>query len=376
MRIFTLQSTSAEDAVGVIKGLCDDGSGQIMVGVDSRTNSLIVSGEKERHLDVVEAILLRLDQIDPQGARQAAQLEVYSLDDLDPQSVLPVLQTMLAGRSEVRMEVDPKTRNLIVLAPPDDHTTVRETLEKLCRKPASAELDQAQEERGEERNDPESGVQEEPRRRQRALGDILATAQWTTVTEGFVLRVYSDQEVARIDQRRDAYEKRRQEYLAKRTPLDERRESIRRQLPDQRLQAYAQAMLKRYDRDNDGMLDTKEQERMRPAPRDMDTNKDGSITSRELTRYIVQQMRERSNPSPSVESVPENWKELQDELDAIDAKIKAFQEEFEDVLEPLTEHDFYKVIEVTREFIRVRHGQGERIIPFASIREIRRTMHE
>jgi len=65
IRIFSLQSTAAEDAAAVIKQLCDDGSGQIKVGVDSRTNSLIVSGEKERHLDVVEAILLRLDKNDP-----------------------------------------------------------------------------------------------------------------------------------------------------------------------------------------------------------------------------------------------------------------------------------------------------------------------
>ncbi len=74
--------------------------------------------------------------------------------------------------------------------------------------------------------------------------------------------------------------------------------------------------------------------------------------------------------------MPDNWEELQDELDAIDAKTKALQEEFENVLEPLTKHDFYKVMEVTREFIRVRLGQEERIIPFASIREIRRTVHE
>ena len=58
IRVFSLQSTAAEDAAAVIKKLCDDGSGQIKVGVDSRTNSLIVSGEKERHLDVVEAVLL------------------------------------------------------------------------------------------------------------------------------------------------------------------------------------------------------------------------------------------------------------------------------------------------------------------------------
>jgi type II secretory pathway component GspD/PulD (secretin) len=78
IRIFSLQNTAAEDAAAVIKELCDDGSGQIKIGVDLRTNSLIVSGEQERHLDVVEAILLRLDKSDPRRVPQTPKDEEKS----------------------------------------------------------------------------------------------------------------------------------------------------------------------------------------------------------------------------------------------------------------------------------------------------------
>lgn len=62
IKIFALQQMAASDAANVVKGICDDGSDQLKIGVDARKNALIVSGNKERHLDVIEALLLRLDQ--------------------------------------------------------------------------------------------------------------------------------------------------------------------------------------------------------------------------------------------------------------------------------------------------------------------------
>jgi type II secretory pathway component GspD/PulD (secretin) len=68
-RIFSLQNLSARDAAPLIREIFDK-AGQTRVGVESRTNSLIVSAEKE-NLDVVEAILLRLDESDPRRIPQA-----------------------------------------------------------------------------------------------------------------------------------------------------------------------------------------------------------------------------------------------------------------------------------------------------------------
>lgn len=64
---------------------------------------------------------------------QKLHLEVYRLDGLgvDSQTVLRVLQTLLAGHPEVRMELDPVNRNLVVLASPDDHAVIKEMLVQL-----------------------------------------------------------------------------------------------------------------------------------------------------------------------------------------------------------------------------------------------------
>jgi type II secretory pathway component GspD/PulD (secretin) len=70
-RVFSLQRARAEDAAPLVEGLADVDSGRINVNVDPRTNSLIVSAEKEHHLDVIEAILLRLDESDARRGPKA-----------------------------------------------------------------------------------------------------------------------------------------------------------------------------------------------------------------------------------------------------------------------------------------------------------------
>ncbi len=69
IKVFALQNTSAKGAAEVIRELFGDTLDKIHVGVESRTNSLIVSAERKHQLDVVEALLLRLDQ------RQARYLQ-------------------------------------------------------------------------------------------------------------------------------------------------------------------------------------------------------------------------------------------------------------------------------------------------------------
>jgi hypothetical protein len=58
-------------------------------------------------------------------------VEAYSVNKADPQTTLKVMQTLLAGLPDVRMDIDPKTNNLIVLARPPQHATIRATLEKM-----------------------------------------------------------------------------------------------------------------------------------------------------------------------------------------------------------------------------------------------------
>jgi hypothetical protein len=77
IRIFSLQHTSAKDVAAIIEELSAAQSGQMSVGVDSRTNSLVVSAKKEG-LDVVEAILLELDKSDAWPGPQASKDEEKS----------------------------------------------------------------------------------------------------------------------------------------------------------------------------------------------------------------------------------------------------------------------------------------------------------
>ncbi len=102
---------------------------------------IILRGNKE-DVKRVSELIGRLESRRPESipgkddeeAGEAQRLEAYPLNELDPQTVLSVLQTLLAGRppdAKMALTVDPRTGNLIVLASPNDHATVRATLEQM-----------------------------------------------------------------------------------------------------------------------------------------------------------------------------------------------------------------------------------------------------
>ncbi|MGA2796475.1 MAG: EF-hand domain-containing protein [Thermoguttaceae bacterium] len=67
------------------------------------------------------------------GPEGPVQVEAYSITKADPQTTLKVMQTLLAGKPDVRMDIDPKTNHLIVLARPAEHATIRAALDQLQR---------------------------------------------------------------------------------------------------------------------------------------------------------------------------------------------------------------------------------------------------
>ncbi len=95
---------------------------------------MIATGRPER-LARLEDILKVIDA--PRGGGDAGvlegspQVEVYTINTADPQSTLKVMQTLLAGLPDVRMDIDPKTNNLIVLARPAQHATIRAILAQM-----------------------------------------------------------------------------------------------------------------------------------------------------------------------------------------------------------------------------------------------------
>ncbi len=68
IKLFQLQNSSAQAAAELVKALFGRDAGRFTIGVDARTNALIVRAADERQLEAIEAILLRLDEGDPQDA--------------------------------------------------------------------------------------------------------------------------------------------------------------------------------------------------------------------------------------------------------------------------------------------------------------------
>jgi Ca2+-binding EF-hand superfamily protein len=67
------------------------------------------------------------------GPEGLVRVEAYTVTKADPQTTLKVLQTLLAGKPDVRMDIEPKTNHLIVLARPAEHATIQATLAQLQR---------------------------------------------------------------------------------------------------------------------------------------------------------------------------------------------------------------------------------------------------
>jgi type II secretory pathway component GspD/PulD (secretin) len=71
IRVFMLQRASAKDAARVIKDVLDVKRDQIRIAVDPRTNSLIVSARQKAVLDVIEAILMKVDEAEVKSSTSA-----------------------------------------------------------------------------------------------------------------------------------------------------------------------------------------------------------------------------------------------------------------------------------------------------------------
>jgi type II secretory pathway component GspD/PulD (secretin) len=141
LRTFTLRFVTPEEILPNLRQLLDIQSdqfktsdGSLLLTVDTNGKRLIATGRPEK-LARLESILKVIDA--PRGGGDAGvlegspQVEVYSINTADPQSTLKVMQTLLAGLPDVRMDIDPKTNNLVVLARPAQHATIRATLDQM-----------------------------------------------------------------------------------------------------------------------------------------------------------------------------------------------------------------------------------------------------
>lgn len=118
--------------------------GSLRLAVDELGRRILATGKKERLARLQE--IVKLVDVGMPGSENAGapieqpQLEVYSVTNADPASVLQVMQTLLAGLPDVRLTTDPKTGNLVALAKPSQHATIKATLDQLQRDGSQVEV--------------------------------------------------------------------------------------------------------------------------------------------------------------------------------------------------------------------------------------------
>jgi type II secretory pathway component GspD/PulD (secretin) len=117
--------------------------GSIRIIFDPTGTKFLVTGKEEkiaRVAEVLKSIDIPEAKKKTDGLNEAPQLEVYSITASEPQAVLQVMQTLLAGSPDVRLAIDPKTGNLVALARPADHATIKATLDQMQRDARKVEV--------------------------------------------------------------------------------------------------------------------------------------------------------------------------------------------------------------------------------------------
>jgi len=144
LNVIPLKHVTAEEVLVVARqllGLPEDQNaatdGSIRIAVDPLGTKLFVTGKAEP-MARFDEILKLVDvpatfEIGEGGVVESPQLEVYSITAADPASVLQVMQTLMAGLPDVRLASDPKTGNLVAMARPSQHATIKATLDQMQR---------------------------------------------------------------------------------------------------------------------------------------------------------------------------------------------------------------------------------------------------
>jgi type II secretory pathway component GspD/PulD (secretin) len=140
-KIFPVKHITPAEAFDMMRPFLDIPEGKnapvdnsVRIVVDAPNKRLLASGKAERLAKIQEI----LEKIDPEGLDavepgkvEEPQLEVYSIRTADPDAVLAVLQTLFSGVPNVRLAKDAKTGNIIAMATPAQHATIRATIDQL-----------------------------------------------------------------------------------------------------------------------------------------------------------------------------------------------------------------------------------------------------
>ena len=151
IKLFTMKHVSAEEVLVVARQLLGLGEqqnaaadGSIRFAVDGIGDKVFVTGKADviqRFQQVQQLMDVPSDAIDGDPTiLETPQLEVYSVTDADPTAVLQVMQTIMAGLPDIRLASDPQTGNLVALARPSEHATIRATLDQMQKDASQIEV--------------------------------------------------------------------------------------------------------------------------------------------------------------------------------------------------------------------------------------------
>jgi hypothetical protein len=137
-RLFELKHIAPREAIAELRPFFDlkesetaAADGSIRLTIAPGGNKLIASGVPEK-IARVEKILQIIDV--PRGGPDARAdlpgVVVYSTDGADPQQVLKILQTLFAGKQDVRFEIDVPNGCIIALAPAAEQKSIAAVLNK------------------------------------------------------------------------------------------------------------------------------------------------------------------------------------------------------------------------------------------------------
>jgi len=138
-RSFQLQHISVDEAMTILRELLGipkdlNSTDAIKIAPDPIARRLLVNASPEV-LKQIERYLTEIDKenkpVQEAVVGETLQLEIHPVTGPDPNTVLQVLQTMLTGSPGVRLAVDPATGNIVALARPTEHATIRATIQQM-----------------------------------------------------------------------------------------------------------------------------------------------------------------------------------------------------------------------------------------------------
>lgn len=135
LRPSEFMASVGDTLLGIPTGMKATPDGSLKIAQDELGMRLIVTGKPEKIARLIE-IKSKVDIVSGSSDTvgnvvETPQLEIYTLHNADPITVLPVLQTLLAGQTDVRLSLDQKSGNLIALCKPTHHATIKAFLDQL-----------------------------------------------------------------------------------------------------------------------------------------------------------------------------------------------------------------------------------------------------